>query len=509
MNPIPENLRKQSVADVYDDFEFLTYLAGDLSQKIARNKKKILHVGNRNHPSSSSQTLTLIDFIGSELNKGIKRLHETRSHWEKSQHTIQDLGHATHETGMVFETIRALSHAFGAAITASDWQSPSYDASGYMQSGRQTGAITATQNDYKRDQHEDAYRYEQAFLKEYIDAPLTYQIHIHATHSGMAAFSTILGFLLGEGHIKTSVLIGTNVYFEVKQMLKAILKEKIHEVDETDVKKIAKALEKYQPDAVFFDGISNSDTMAVCGINSVISLIERTVKKETYIVIDNTTTSVFVQPFKRFEKPGAKTRLICFESLNKFHQFGMDSVFGGIIISRGGDTINLFNYRRSMGTNISDTASLILPTPNRLLLTNRIRRIERNTMALAQTLSQTLTEYPDNPIDHIVYPGLSTHPQHAITTDFSGPFITFAFKPEKNMIPILKKTVQHIMNQAKKDGVPLVAGTSFGLSTTRIYQTATNTTETVPFLRISPGTESAYAFRRLTETITKTVISMT
>jgi hypothetical protein len=45
------------------------------------------------------------------------------------------------------------------------------------------------------------------------------------------------------------------------------------------------------------------------------------------------------------------------------------------------------------------------------------------------------------------------------------------------------------LDEAERRGVPLAAGASFGLNTTRIYVTASNSDPARGFIRISPGTE--------------------
>jgi cystathionine beta-lyase/cystathionine gamma-synthase len=498
----------QSVVDIAEDYELLEYLVSDLTGKLTRAEKRLHLIKKTQSPSSINSSLDLLHHLMKRCLSTETLISTQKNILTQKQQNGQTIDTHTRESRALFETIRTLTHSAGPAITSSDWQSPSYDASGYLESGRQTGNIHATQNDYKRDQHEDAFAYEQLFCREYIDAPLKYQIHIHATHSGMAAFSTILAFLIGQHHIKDSILVGSNVYFEVKQLLQSLLKEQYHEVDETDMHAMKEAIERWKPDAVFVDTIGNTPTMTVTHIRNVLATIRKASKKDIYCVIDNTTTSIFVQPFSPLFLQPSRVHVITFESLNKFHQFGMDGVFGGIICSKGGDTINLFNYRRNLGTNISDMAVLNLPTPNRNLLIKRMKRIERNAMIIATELDEACTSSKTS-IDHIVYPGLETHPNHIALDGFAGPFLTLAYKHNRQSIRILNATATQFLKNAKKEKIPLVAGTSFGLWTTRIYQTATNTKETTPFLRISPGSENLIAICRLSRVLSSCVRMMT
>ena len=61
--------------------------------------------------------------------------------------------------------IRAQRRRVAAAITATDWQSPSYLDAGQSRSGRLTGRIEAHLSDYRRDRHHDAAAYEREHLR--------------------------------------------------------------------------------------------------------------------------------------------------------------------------------------------------------------------------------------------------------------------------------------------------------------------------------------------------------
>jgi cystathionine gamma-synthase len=315
---------------------------------------------------------------------------------------------------------------------------------------------------------------------------------------------------MGKHHVQKSVLVGTNTYFECKQQLKALCGEGYHEVDETDERAIKKALETYKPHALFVDTIANAPSMSVAiDPKRIAQLLERHVPHETYLVIDNTATSIFCQPFSFSLLPTPNVRTIAYESLNKFHQFGADGVFGGIILSRGGDTVDLFDWRVHMGTNISDSAVLTLPTPNRRLLTKRMRRLERNARFLASSLAESIPSHPAALVARIIYPGLPNHPGHVRARTYFGAYFTLGVREGHQSVKTYKRITNRIMAQAKHDTIPLIAGTSFGLPTTRIYLTALRAEETTPFIRIAAGSENILVVRALAESLAKSVISLT
>src|SRR5207247_6884275 len=79
--------------------------------------------------------------------------------------------HLTKEKRSHAETIRALQSLAAAAITGSDWQSPSFDHSVAPQAGRFAGRITEHVDDYRRDRHADAAGFEAAYRNEYVAHP--------------------------------------------------------------------------------------------------------------------------------------------------------------------------------------------------------------------------------------------------------------------------------------------------------------------------------------------------
>jgi len=494
------DILSQSAKDFSEDLERLLYCSDDLHQKLTRAMSRLIKNEKHIHPGAFETTtnaLRKLDRSIQTLQTDILRLKK------KSYPTIESLLLLSGSVQSLFERLRTLTKITGSTITSLDWQSPSYDASGFGQAGRLTGRIHATSNDYKRDQHEDAFRYEQKFLEEYIDAPLKYPVHSLATHTGMAAFTTILGFLLGEGHIKHAILMGSSAYWECKQVVKSLCGKMYHEIDETDIESVKRAIIRYQPDAIFLDTIANDPIMAAPDIFRIISLIEKHSKNTVYLVIDNTCTSIYCQLIARVMRPFTKIRVIGFESLNKFHQFGMDQSFGGIVYSWGGDTINMFNWRVHLGTNISDAQAVSLPTPNRMMLTRYMERLERNTKMVASALQNQIATSPNTPLSHIVYPALSIHPDNKKSQVFHGAFFTLCLKKKYQSIPTYKRLTERIMKQAKKDNTPLVAGTSFGLPTTRVYLTAIRATETTPFIRIACGCEALINVEKVIRTLSK------
>jgi len=198
-----------------------------------------------------------------------------------------------------------------------------------------------------------------------------------------------------------------------------------------------------------------------------------------------------------------KIHLIVIESLNKFHQFGFDRVTGGIAWGVGAGIKHFFSYRMHLGTNISDSSVHSLPLPNRALLEKRLLRHGRNAFILASHLDDHVRSGTSRFVEEVVYPGLSAYPGYAWMRHrtFHGAFLALRFKEKFRTGTIYRDFVSRVMRRARKEGVPLTGGTSFGLSSTRVYLTALHASAVEPFVRISAGTEISSEIQQIATVI--------
>jgi cystathionine beta-lyase/cystathionine gamma-synthase len=480
MHPMQKDLTTIAMHDIHEDLDCMETIILSNINRIQKFVKKINSL-QRNLPKTS-------------VDSSIEHANALIYDYQKLLFSIKTLKrHVTPNTNKQItelnDAIRSRQGLLGSVLVSTDWQSPSFASSSLSQAGSQTGKIYATMNDYKRDQHWGAYDYEQAFLKEYIDGIFKLPIHIYATASGMAAFTTILNYLTLEKKIKGPILIGTSIYFENKELLLKTFGNQVIEVNEHDTKHIIQTIESKQPSAIFLDSLTNAPDLVTPDVDTIIPFVVNHAKKETFVVIDNTGRSIMLQPLKHILGRWTKTRLIVFESLNKYHQFGMDRVTGGIIWSYGGDTGKLFDYRDHLGTNIPDVAASSLPLPNRNILTRRLIRHMRNTSILSNHLQSWIDKTPTAPFARIV---------HA-----PGSYFVIEMKPQYATIPFYKRLMREIINEAKQQHVDIVAGTSFGLSTTRVYITAVRYNKGTPFFRVAVGTEHQLAIEAVKNVFTR------
>jgi len=207
-----------------------------------------------------------------------------------------------------------------------------------------------------------------------------------------------------------------------------------------------------------------------------------------------------LQPLKHVFGKRSPVRLIVFESLNKYHQFGMDRVTAGLIWCYGVGT-KLSDYRERLGTNILDSVVMSLPSPNRKLLHRKLLKHSRNASIVASCLQSWINLHPEGPFASISYPGLTNHPSYDWAKDmiFHGSFLAIELKKQYQTIPTYQRFIKSVITIAKKKQIQIVAGTSFGLDTTRVYLTALRSVPTKPFIRVAVGTENRVAIGKIAD----------
>lgn len=490
----------QTMEDLAEDFAALDALAASGEERLLAFREQL-----KNHPTFfAKETARMIE---EELIAPLAAYADIRKRLKASSgHHLEIIARKK----SVIDELRALQ-GIGAGIIASmDWQSPSYAHAAAPQAGRRTGSIVGTQNDYTRDHHAEAAAYERAFAREYIDTGLHLPLRAYAMASGMAAFSTIVASLQPDVAAQEQIVAGSAVYFENKKVLRQLFGERVVWTPETDAAAFVETVARVQPPVIVLDSLCNTETMEAPDLERLIPALGRAVRRPTTLILDNTTLSLTSQPF-RWLPHFSKLRLIVFESLNKYHQFGFDRVTGGIAWTGGFTPDRLFETRMHFGTNIPEASALALPEPNAKWLKRRIARLGRNAQWLAEALQRDLDAMPRSPLSHVVYPGLPSHPSHAWMKDnaFRGSFFVMRFKPNHARVSAYESFIAAVMREAKNAGVDLNAGTSFGFDATRIYLTARHAErDAIPFVRVSAGTESQWELERLRAIFTKAMAKL-
>lgn len=403
------------------------------------------------------------------------RLRVLRSEAQYAPRSRSLVDRVTAERVSLADRLRVEQALLAGLLAAPDWQSPSFLHSIAPAAGRQTGRIRAHWNDYKRDRHADAEDYERRYVEEMIDGPAGPRALL--TGCGMAAFTTILGWLLGEGKLSGPVLAGRGLYHESRLLLERMLPGRVGFADEADTPALVRAIGESRPSAVFLDSLSNSRWMPVPDLRAVLDALRGT---ETYLVLDNTCLSVGCQPFALAPE---SVRLVVFESLLKYAQMGLDRAGAGVIVGRAGDAGSIEDYREHLGTNIPDVSVHALPPPDRGVLERRLARLQRNALHLARVLDKRVP-----PGASVVYPG-------------RGGCLSVLFEEREPRLERQHRLVCEAVAEAARRGVRLLAGSSFGFDTTRIYLTAARAEYGTPFVRIAAGTEHRLELDALTDVL--------
>ncbi len=447
--------------DLSEDADVLAYLVRDVRHRLGRRFR-------------------VSDGIARELGRVCEALSYELSEFRRD---VRMLGEGSDITKLlqrkrhITEMLHGAIGVCASGAMSNQWQSPAIDQSVVDMAGPFARRIVAHFNDYTRDQHIDGVRFEQQYQKAYLPAGRLVRTYAYATVSGMAALTTAALFVLGETDPSASVLMGASCYFETKQLLHGIFGSRLHEVDLSKSKETAEAVRTFSPVAVFADTIGNEPDMRVVDIPPLVRIMQRVSShKKKYVVVD-TSASAYMRPILPAVPHFSGVTVIGVESLNKLLQFGLDRVTAGMVWGTGFDAMKLYDYRDHGGTMCPDVTIGSIPVPDKNVSTLYIRRLERNAGLLASHVKKYSKTY--------------THPVRVIYPDVAGfRGVYFMMHWKQSPFRSFDGFIAKVMRRAKREGVPLVYGTSFGLQTTRLYTVAMHTAYERPFLRVSPGTET-------------------
>lgn len=479
----------EALVDLGADFDELLFLCRSGEAELADAAADLEAASAALHARTRE---TLVDQLAAaRLRYGavVERLRDLRAlaARERAGHSLAQLCAEKSSLADLLRVERALTAAL---VTAADWQSPSFLHSTAPAAGRQNGLIRPFWNDYKRDRHLDAEGYERRYLTAMVDGPSTLRALL--TSCGMAAFTTIVAFLLGERRVDRPILFGQGLYHESRLLLERLLPGRTHAVDESDSSALVHAIGELQPSAVFLDSLSNTKSMPLPELPPVIEALSHT---DAYLVVDNTCLSVACQPFALARD---SVRVIVFESLLKYAQLGLDRTNAGVIVARREDAELLAGYREHLGTNVADVAVHALPHPERSVLERRLARLQRNAALLADRLDGRCGSFA-----RIVYPGLPSHPcyQVARRLRFRGGCLSILLRRSDLRLRRERALVDEAIAEASARGIALLGGSSFGFDTTRIYLTAARAECGEPFVRIAAGTEHRLEIEELADAL--------
>ena len=168
-------------------------------------------------------------------------------------------------------------------------------------------------------------------------------------------------------------------------------------IDQSDINLFRQTIKQYQPKIVWVESPSNP-LLRVVDIQDISKILKQS---NTLLVVDNTfLTPIFQTPFKL----GAD---IVIHSTTKYIN-GHSDVVGGIVVAKS-ETLHqtMQEWANTLGLSGSPFDSYMTLRGLRTLKL-RMKAHEKTAHALARVLS----EHPS--VEKVYYPGLSSHPSHAI-----------------------------------------------------------------------------------------------
>ncbi|PIP95248.1 MAG: cystathionine gamma-synthase [Bdellovibrio sp. CG12_big_fil_rev_8_21_14_0_65_39_13] len=236
--------------------------------------------------------------------------------------------------------------------------------------------------------------------------------HCHVTASGLSAEMLIM-HTLKPG---STILCGDDVYGGTYRLFTTVFSSlhKFHFIDTTNVKAVEAAIKKHKPALVWLE----SPTNPMLKISDIEAICKLATKAKAIVAVDNT----FMSPY--FQKPLELGATIVLHSMTKYINGHSDVVGGALMTNDEKLSKEFFRLQNSIGPCMSPFDSwLVLRGVKTLAL--RMEAHAKNAMIVAQYLEK----HPQ--VESVVYPGLTTHPQHKIAKKQMsgyGGMITFFIK---------------------------------------------------------------------------------
>ena len=213
--------------------------------------------------------------------------------------------------------------------------------------------------------------------------------------SGMAAIDSVFRLLRPGDHAILSQAVYGGVFRLTTQLLVQFGLE-FSFIDTSCMEKIVKSL---RPNTkMIYAETPTNPTMSITDIAAVAKLAR---ERGFTLVVDNT----FLSPY--FQQPISLGAHIVVHSMTKYLNGHSDSVGGAVILTRPEDAERIYFIQRSAGSGLAPMDCFLVSRGIKTLAV-RMERHDANGMAVAKFLE------PHVKVKHVIYPGLPSHPQHAI-----------------------------------------------------------------------------------------------
>lgn len=307
------------------------------------------------------------------------------------------------------------------------------------------------------------------------------------TSSGMAAYATIHNYITRHLSRGDNILIPVPIYHEAEALLNSIPEVQLTRLGNTDPDTIVASITP-RTKVIGLTPITNDEALRFTDIDRLMQKIS-SINQDIFVVVDGTMSGGLIRP-EKFINANSQTKLLYFESGNKYQQFE-DTGMKGIIIAPKFLEKELASIRRVLGTILYDQVAISLPQSiSREEHSLKMRRFARN----ALLLSDRINNDPQlQALCKVNYPFNSSHPDVESARRYSleqlGGVVMFSFcndlfyNQER-----LEQLIQNLINKCQENNVPLSKGDSYGFSIPRLHLGGSRTSR--PFLRLCVGNRS-------------------
>jgi cystathionine beta-lyase/cystathionine gamma-synthase len=389
--------------------------------------------------------------------------------------------------------LRHAATVAGSARAALDWCSPSY-AQATVSQFFDVGAQDNPTVNYERYESTACQRVESQLLEVLGLSPQRQAVT--ATSSGMAAYSLIEAFLLRHRlRPGDTVLLAPYVYFEASEQLLSLPSVKCVTASAYSVDGLLAEVRQHRPRCLFIDPITNTADQRLIDIPALLRGLAAATSDPLTVVIDGTMASAALSGSVFDTAPHIE--VLYYESCSKYLQLGMDVAMAGVVATPVELRHAFDRIRRNTGTILYRHSAQLFPVYDRAYFLRRMHRICGN----AATVARELCARPDvRAVTRVVHPCSGEHPDHDIAQrlPYAGGCVTFAFhEVGGNHRDQLEALIDHLLDQARRAGLHLTKGVSFGFNTPRVSAAASMSESEPPFLRLYAGDRSSEQVRLL------------
>lgn len=213
--------------------------------------------------------------------------------------------------------------------------------------------------------------------------------------SGMAGIDSVFRLLRPGDHAILSQSVYGGVYRLSTQFLVQFGIE-FSFIDTSCLEKVRKAI-RPSTKMIYVETPTNP-TMIVSDLAAIAEVAR---EKNLTLVVDNTFLSPYLQ------QPLSLGAQIVVHSMTKYLNGHSDCLGGAVILARQEDAEKIFFLQRSAGAGLAPMDCFLISRGIKTLAV-RMQRHDANGMAVAKFLAG------HSKVKHVIYPGLPSHPQHAV-----------------------------------------------------------------------------------------------